>query len=97
MTYLLAAVTLALAVAVAAAVTVVTLACHEEERRRSLRGPAPGPVTRLARRLLAMPDAPVIVADGGRRGHGPRAPAREPVTAGHAPGAQDPPAMARRA
>lgn len=54
----LATVTIVIFIAVLAATVLVTGAVHTEERRRTLAGTPPGPATRLARRLLAMPDAP---------------------------------------
>lgn len=43
---------------VVAATILVTAAVRTEERRWTLSEPAPGPVTRLARRILAVPEPP---------------------------------------
>ena len=48
--------TVAIFVAVIAATILVTGAVHREERHRTLTSPAPGPYTRLARWLLAVPE-----------------------------------------
>jgi hypothetical protein len=53
---LLGVLTVAIFVAVIAATVLVTGAVHREERHRTLTGPAPGPCTRLARWLLAVPE-----------------------------------------
>jgi hypothetical protein len=50
--------TVAIFVAVIAATVLVTGAVHREERHMTLTGPAPTRRTRLARRLLAVPEVP---------------------------------------
>lgn len=81
---LLGAVAVLIFIAVVAASVLVTGAVHIEEHKKTLTGRAPGPGTRLARRLLAMPDPPGRVPSRRRQpaGRPARQPARQLVRTG---------------